>query len=150
MFSIRQATSSDHPAIQKLIRQVRINPTGLKWERFLVAVDQNDQVIGCGQVKSHSDGSQELASIAVIAEYRQQGIASTLIEQLLAQSTGDLYLMCRSSLGSFYERFGFQPIDGNDLPPYFKKMKRLTRLLTSLDKNGETLLVMMKPGEPPG
>ena len=144
MLTIRPAEISDQQAIQKLIRQVRINPTGLAWERFLVAADQNGKVIGCGQIKPHSDGSRELASIAVIPEYRHQGIASALIEELLAKSTGELYLMCRSSLGPFYERFGFRSVEGNDLPPYFKRMKRLARLIKSLDKNGETLLVMKR------
>ena len=144
MLTIRPAEISDQQAIQKLIRQARINPTGLAWERFLVAADQNGKVIGCGQIKPHSDGSRELASIAVIPEYRHQGIASTLIEELLAKSTGELYLMCRSSLGPFYVRFGFRSVEGNDLPPYFKRMKRLARLIKSLDKNGETLLVMKR------
>jgi amino-acid N-acetyltransferase len=147
MLTIRPAEISDQQAIQKLIRQAHINPTGLAWERFLVAVDQNGNVIGCGQIKPHSDGTRELASIAVTPEYRHQGIASALIEQLLAKSTGELYLMCRSSLGPFYERFGFQPAEGEDLPPYFKRMKRLARLIKSLDKNGETLLVMKRGNE---
>ncbi len=147
MDTIRPAESSDQQAIQKLIRQARINPTGLAWERFLVAVDKNGKVIGCGQIKPHSDGSRELASIAVIPEYRHQGIASALIEELLAKSTGELYLMCRSSLGPFYERFGFLPVEGEDLPPYFKRMKRLARLIKSLEKNGEALLVMKRLNE---
>jgi N-acetylglutamate synthase-like GNAT family acetyltransferase len=144
MYTIRQAEITDQQAIHRLIRQVRINPTGLDWERFLVAVDDHGKVIGCGQIKPHSDGSRELASIAVKPEHRSQGIASALIEQLLEKSTGDLYLMGRSSLGTFYEKFGFQAVEGDDLPPYFKKMKRLSRLITSLDKNGETLLVMKR------
>jgi N-acetylglutamate synthase-like GNAT family acetyltransferase len=147
MVTIRPAQLSDHQALQKLIRQVRINPMDLDWERFLVAVDNHGKVIGCGQIKPHSDASRELASIAVTPEHRHQGIASALIEQLLAQSTGDLYLMCRSSLGPFYEKFGFRSVEGNDLPPYFKRMKRLARLMKSLDKNGETLLIMKRVNE---
>ena len=142
MITIRPAELSDQQAIQKLIRQAHINPTGLAWERFPVAVDDTGKVIGCGQIKPHADGSRELASIAVIPEYRQQGIASALIKELLAKSTGEIYLMCRSSLGPFYERFDFRPVEGEDMPPYFKRMKRLARLIKSLDKNGESLLVM--------
>jgi N-acetylglutamate synthase-like GNAT family acetyltransferase len=144
MVTIRPAEASDQEAIHKLIRQVRINPTGLDWERFLVAIDEGGKVTGCGQIKVHADSSRELASIAVKPEHRHQGIASALIEQLLAQSTGEIYLMCRSSLGPFYEKFGFQSVEGDDLPQYFKKMKRLARLLKSLDKRGETLLVMKR------
>ena len=142
MVTIRPAELSDQQAIHKLIRQVRINPTGLDWERFLVAIDEGGEVIGCGQIKSHADGSKELASIAVKTGYRHRGIASALIMQLMEGSNGDLYLMCRSSLGPFYERFGFQSVEGDELPPYFKKMKRLARLLKNLSEKGETLLVM--------
>jgi amino-acid N-acetyltransferase len=147
MLTIRPAEISDQQAIQKLIRQARINPTGLAWERFLVAADQNGKVIGCGQIKPHSDGSRELASIAVIPEYRHQGIASTLIEELLAKSTGELYLMCRSSLGPFYERFGFRSVELQDMPPYFKRIDRLARWVGRLEKNGESLLVMKRVNE---
>ena len=36
---LRPATAADFPAIRALIRRVRINPYGLDWRRFLVAVD---------------------------------------------------------------------------------------------------------------
>jgi hypothetical protein len=35
---LRRATAEDFPAISRLIRQVHINPTGLDWHRFVVAV----------------------------------------------------------------------------------------------------------------
>ena len=53
----RPAQASDEAAIKALIRTVNINPMGLKWQRFLVALDKNGQLIGCGQIKSHRDGS---------------------------------------------------------------------------------------------
>ena len=144
MFSIRSARLSDDGPIQKLIRQSHINPTGLDWRRFLVAVDQKDQVIGCGQIKPHQDGSKELASIAVVAEWRHQRVASAIIQQLLRSEAGELLLVCRSSLGSFYEQFGFHVIEQDRMPPYFKRINRLARWVKRLEKKGEGFLVMRK------
>ena len=147
MFSIRSARSADDQPIQKLIRQSYINPTGLDWRRFLVVVDPADQVIGCGQIKPHQDGSRELASIAVVPEWRHRGVASAVIHQLLSTDTGELFLVCRSSLGPFYEQFGFHAIEQEVMHPYFKRINRLARWVKRLEKNGEGFLVMRKAGE---
>ena len=80
----------------------------LDWRRFLVAVDEQDRVIGCGQVKPHADGTRELASLAVIPELQRQGIGKSIAEQLLAENPLPLYLTCRASLQTYYEKFGFQ------------------------------------------
>jgi N-acetylglutamate synthase-like GNAT family acetyltransferase len=83
MFSLRPATEADFPAIRELIHVANINPTGLDWRRFVLAVTPDGAIIGCGQVKPHHDGSQELASIAVLPERRRQGIAKAIITLLL-------------------------------------------------------------------
>jgi len=149
MFTIRPAEFSDEKIIRKLILQVHINPTGLDWRRFLVAVDSAGQIIGCGQIKPHQDGSIELASIAVFPEWRHQGIASALIQELLSRNSGELHLVCRSSLGPFYERFGFQTIQQEAMPPYFRRINRLARWVRRLEKKGESLLVMRRISEVP-
>jgi amino-acid N-acetyltransferase len=144
MFIIRPAEAADFPAIRKIIFQVRINPTGLNWKRFFVATSPAGQIVGCGQIKPHPDGSQELASIAVVPEWRGQGIARALITVLLDQHPQELYLTCRSSLGVFYERFGFHKIEQEDMPPYFRNIDRLAGWVRRLEKKGETLLVMRR------
>jgi N-acetylglutamate synthase-like GNAT family acetyltransferase len=144
MFTIHPADAADLPAIRKIIFQVRINPTGLNWRRFLVAVDPSGKIVGCGQIKPHHDGSHELASIAVVPEWRGQGVARKIITILLTQHPQELYLTCRSSLGAFYERFGFQEVKPEDMPPYFRQIDRLARWVKRLEKRGETLLVMRK------
>jgi amino-acid N-acetyltransferase len=145
MYTIRSAEAVDQPAIRKIIFQARINPTGLNWKRFLVAVDPEGQIIGCGQIKPHSDGSHELASIVVVPEWRRHGIARAIITALLNQHPQELYLTCRSSLGSFYERFGFKVVEQENMPLYFKQIDRLARWVERLGKKGETLLVMRRP-----
>jgi N-acetylglutamate synthase-like GNAT family acetyltransferase len=76
---IRPAEKEDAGAIRSLIRSVKINPLGITWSRFLVAVDDENRLIGCGQIKTHRDCSSELASIAVAPAWRGQGIVRALI-----------------------------------------------------------------------
>jgi N-acetylglutamate synthase-like GNAT family acetyltransferase len=144
---LRPASEEDFPAIRALIRIVGINPTGLDWHRFVVAVTPDDEMIGCGQVKPRADDTRELASIAVRPAYRQQGIAqaimvadcATIIDRLLAENPPPLYLICRNGLGPFYERFGFRAIQESEMPPYFKRLTRAARMFM-----GVNLLVMLR------
>ena len=78
-------------------------------------------------MKPHKDGSRELASIAVIPTRQSQGIGAQLIRALLARETGTLYLVCERRLASYYERFGFQRSEHDELPPYFRRMARSFR-----------------------
>lgn len=146
-FSLRQATGQDSLAIRSLVIRSGINPTGLDWQRFIVATSQEGEIIGCGQIKPHRDGSLELASIAVKPERRGQGIARAIIEHLLTENPGELYLMCRSGLGGLYEKFGFRVIQEDQMPRYFRKVNRLAGIIDLLSRDGESLLVMKRDGE---
>jgi N-acetylglutamate synthase-like GNAT family acetyltransferase len=144
-FTLRPATAADARPIRDLIWQAGINPTGLKWPRFVLAVLPNDEIIGCAQIKPHADGSREFASLAVVPAWQGKGVARVLIEHLLAHHPGALHLMCRATLGPFYEKFGFRPLAEEDMPPYFRRIKRLTKVAEFLMHEGETLLVMHRP-----
>jgi N-acetylglutamate synthase-like GNAT family acetyltransferase len=140
--TLRPADSVDSASIKALIRSAHINPLGIDWRRFTVAVTPQGELIGCGQIKPHRDGSHELASIAVVPAWRKRGVARAIIEHLLAANTGTLYLTCRSRLGPFYEKFGFSAILESEMPPYFRCIKRLVKLLGVNRSSGDTLLVM--------
>ncbi len=86
-FIIRPALPEDFPSIRALIHVVKINPTGLDWHHFLVAVTPENKLLGCGQIKPHYDGSLELASIAVQEQARGQGVARAVIQELLLRET---------------------------------------------------------------
>jgi amino-acid N-acetyltransferase len=144
LFSLRPATSADFPAIRGLIRLVQINPIDLDWQRFVIAVTPEGEMIGCGQVKPHSDGSRELASIAVTPSWRKHGVARLIIEHLIASEPGTLYLTCRARLEPFYTRFGFKAIEQQEMPPYFRRISRLMNALGVLHVVGEKLLVMKR------
>ena len=143
-FNLRPAVSDDFPAIRSLINAVHINPTGLDWRRFLVAISLQHELLGCGQIKPHADGSSELASIAVDERARGIGIARGIIMALLArEAIRPLYLMCRARLELFYNKFEFRVIPSDEMPPYFRRINQLARLFNR-DAGSEDRLIVMR------
>lgn len=140
---MRPATAKDASAIHSLIHQVRINPWGLDWRRFLVAVDANDRLLGCGQLKPHGSEIIELASIAVEPEFRHRGVARRLIDALIAQAPRPLYLTCRSSLSPLYAKWGFREMTLPEMPRYFQRLARTVSVITAVAKTGDHLSVMV-------
>jgi len=141
-FKLRPANSEDFPAIKKLIHQVQINPTGLDWHRFVVAVDESGRMLGCGQLKPHGRGIIELASIAVEPSDRNKGVARAVIEYLIIRAPRPLYLTCLSSMGGFYEKWGFQSVKTDEMPVYFRRLVQLVKMLPSWRSHTDELLVM--------
>jgi N-acetylglutamate synthase-like GNAT family acetyltransferase len=139
---IRHALETESTQIKDLIHLVGINPSGLDWKRFVVAVNENGQVIACGQIKPHGADIRELASIAVQPEYRGLGLARAVIEILLRENPRPLYLMCILHNGPMYEKFGFQEIEDRQMPRYFARIKNLFNIADVFRKTGEELLVM--------
>jgi N-acetylglutamate synthase-like GNAT family acetyltransferase len=140
--TIRLATEADQPRILRLIREVRLPRMNLRWPNFVVA-EENGEVVGMGQVKSHGDGSRELASIAVVPSRQRQGIGSAIIQTLLAREPGIvLHLSCRRELEGYYERFGFARLEPASYPPYFRRTTLLVGRVTRLF--GLHLLVMRR------
>lgn len=141
-FALRPAREAESSQIKELIHLVGINPMDLDWKRFVVAVNDQDEMIGCGQIKPHGAEILELASIAVYPEYQGHGVASAIIRHLLANNPHPMYLMCESSRGSLYEKFGFRAIKYDEMPRYFQRISKLAGLMTTLARRDESLLVM--------
>jgi N-acetylglutamate synthase-like GNAT family acetyltransferase len=146
----RHAQASDEAAIKALIRAVNINPMGLKWPRFLVAVAENGELIGCGQIKPHRDGSRELASIAVQKAWRRQGIAAEIIQRLLADEPPPVWLTCIDRLVPFYEQFGFVEVkdgDGRSLPRTYRFIRTVFKPVQKLSRIPGYLAIMVWSNE---
>ncbi len=141
-FRLRDAREEDLPGIRQLIHLVHINPMSLDWHRFVVAVDDADQLLGCGQLKPHGKDVVELASIAVQPQHQKRGIATAIIETLLARAPRPIYLTCRGGMGTFYQRWGFLALEPGDMPPYFRRLARLAKLVGPLMGEDEGMLVM--------
>ncbi|MEX2161601.1 MAG: GNAT family N-acetyltransferase [Anaerolineales bacterium] len=146
-FSVQSAKAEHASHIRRLVHAAGINPTGLDWHRFLVAIAPVGELVGCGQVKPHADGSTELASIAVKPAWQGRGVARAVIHALLDSHPGELYLMCQSSLGPLYEKFGFRTISQAQMPTYFRRVSKLAGVLHNLNKAGEHLLVMRRAAD---
>lgn len=141
-FVIRPALEAEAAQIKDLIHIVGINPSGLDWKRFVVAVNESGQVISCGQLKPHGADVLELASIGTLPEYRGRGLARAIIEDLLQKSPRPLYLMCIEHNGPMYEKFGFTSIKESEMPKYFRRIKQMFNIADVFRKTGEELLVM--------
>ena len=141
-YEIRPALESESAQIKALINLVGINPTGLDWKRFIVAVNAGGQVISCGQLKPHGADILELASIGTLPEYRGQGLARAIIAELLSKSPRPLYLMCIAHNGPMYEKFGFRMIELGNMPRYFQRIKKLFDVTDVFRRSSEELLVM--------
>jgi N-acetylglutamate synthase-like GNAT family acetyltransferase len=116
----------------------------VRWPQFVLAVTADDQIIGCGQVKSHNDGSRELASIAVVPEWRKQAIASRIITHLMATHVSRLWLTCSSEMIPFYQKFGFGEIkEPAHMSPYFRRIFRFSQWLVWLMRSDRYLAVML-------
>jgi N-acetylglutamate synthase-like GNAT family acetyltransferase len=127
---IRPATQDDQPAIRRVIAEVHLPRMNLQWPNFVV-VEEDREIVGMGQVKSHRDGSRELASIAVVPKRQGEGVGTAVIETLLGREVGAaLHLSCRHELEAYYERFGFRRVEPAEYPPYFRCTTRMASLIT--------------------
>lgn len=143
-YSLRPAAAADQPVIKELVREANINPMDLGWRHFTVAESEAGEVVAIGQIKTHRDGTPELASVVVRTDRRGQGLARAVIEHLLASHSGDIYLMCASGMRPLYEKFGFRPIEEPEMPRYFRRIKKLAGLAEWLRRDGEFLLIMKR------
>lgn len=141
-FTLRPALESESGQIKALIHLVGINPMGLDWKRFIVAVSGQGVVTGCGQIKPHGEDICELASIAVHPDHQGQGIARAIMERLIAETPKPLYLMCMSKMELFYNKFGFTSLAAANMPRYFQRIYRVFQVADMVRRSGEELLIM--------
>lgn len=139
---IRPAQESESAQIKELIHLVGINPTGLDWKRFLVAVEPSGRIISCGQIKPHGADILELASIATHPDFRGLGIARMIIERLIGETPRPIYLMCVEHNGPMYEKFGFKRLGEKQMPGYFRRINKLFTVAKAVGRTDENLWVM--------
>ena len=113
--AIRAATADDQNAIVGLVHSERLNPHGLEWPNFVVAVD-GQALVGAAQIRKHKDGSRELGSLVVDRSYRRQGLASRLIDRLLAGEVGRVLVITGQLRAAYFARWGFRPITSGRAP----------------------------------
>jgi N-acetylglutamate synthase-like GNAT family acetyltransferase len=105
---IRPATESDQAQIKALVRGEGLDPTALHWSHFLIAED-GGQTVGIGQIRPYPN-CRELGSLVVVDSHREQGIGGLLIEALLKDEAGPVYLECLAFREAYYSKFGFRRV----------------------------------------
>ena len=105
---IREARQDDDVVIKRLVRAANLDPLSLHWKNFLVA-ESAGWIVGAGQVKPYPN-ARELGSLVVLPSHRGRGVGSAIVRALIARESGDVFLLCRDRLKSYYARFGFRSV----------------------------------------
>ena len=142
----RRASEQDQPAIRELVHGERLNPTGINWPNFLVAA-VGGRIIGAAQVRNHTDGSRELGSLVVAREKRGHGIASRMIDALLADEREPVWMITPASHARIYARWGFEEIEPSAAPVEVRfnyRMGRLARIISFFKRQPRRRLVILE------
>jgi N-acetylglutamate synthase-like GNAT family acetyltransferase len=115
-WQVRKGRPEDLPVIEQLVASVDGDLENLKAEQFVVALDSEQRIIGCGRLKPYP-GFCELASIAVKDEWRASGVGRAVVSQLLRSYQGPVYLICEDDVVDFFRRFGFDLIPTSEMLP---------------------------------
>jgi N-acetylglutamate synthase-like GNAT family acetyltransferase len=115
---IRKAQAQDQNRIKQLIRSAHLNPLQNHWPNFWVA-QQQQQIVGCIQLRPRPQQQVELASLVVDPDYQHLGLGSRLVHTALAAHQGPIYLMCVTPLVSFYQQHQFINLPRKQWPRYF-------------------------------
>ncbi|MBD2303498.1 GNAT family N-acetyltransferase [Nostoc sp. FACHB-87] len=124
-YVIRKAKSCDIGLIIFLIFKARLDPTQMRWQQFLV-IEYHGRLIAFGQIRNYYI-AQELGSLYVAPNFRNQGLGSFLVENLVNEAIQPLYLKCvKRELIEFYIKCGFTPVLFEELPCPLKFKFRLS------------------------
>ena len=128
---LRPAQAQDKWAIRLLVLAAKLDPTQLRWQQFWV-IESDMRLVACGQLRSFPE-AQELGSVVVAPGWRGQGLGTCLVEHLVQSAKQPLYLECLGSrLAMFYTRFGFVPVNWQELPRSLKLKFSLSALAATL------------------
>jgi amino-acid N-acetyltransferase len=142
----RRAAEQDQPAIRALVRGERLNPTGIDWPNFMVAAIAG-HIVGAVQIRKHSDGSRELGSLVVAKDHRENGIASRMIDTLLANEREPVWMITSEPYAKAYARWGFQRIEPGAAPVKVRfnyRMGRLARVISFFRRQPMRRLVILE------
>lgn len=88
-------------------------------QEFLVAVDDDGDVVGCGALHVMWEDLAEVRTLAVREDVLGLGLGHRLLDQLLAraEALGLTRVFCLTFEVDFFARHGFEEMDGQPLDP---------------------------------
>jgi N-acetylglutamate synthase-like GNAT family acetyltransferase len=129
--SVRRATAEDQDGITGIVRRARLNPSRLAWPGFVVAVDDG-RLVGTAQLRLHPDGAVELASLVVEPAARRAGVATSMVDALLAQEARPVYTIIDQRYAAHFQRWGFTRVPADALPRSVRHVLRIGRVVTGV------------------
>lgn len=125
---IRAARPSDVCAIDRLVqplahRQILLGKDLVAYyeaiQEFLVAVDENDAVVGCGALHVMWEDLAEVRTLAVDESQRGTGIGHRMLVTLLGRAAqlGIHRVFCLTFEVDFFARHGFTVMEGDAVDP---------------------------------
>jgi N-acetylglutamate synthase-like GNAT family acetyltransferase len=72
--------------------------------------------VGCVRLWEVAPQTVIVRDVMVAAERRGEGIGAQLMQTAMNSRGGTLYLRCGQSEAPFFERFGFAPVEADQLP----------------------------------
>ena len=114
-----------------MVRQARLNPAGLQWQSFVVG-EADGRPVGVAQVRLHQDGTKELASLVVDPSERGRGIATGMVDSLLAEETSPVYVLLDRRYVDHFARWGFSQVEPTDLPRSISRNYRIGQVVTTV------------------
>ena len=133
---IRRARTKDVRAIRALVdtytedRRLLSKATVTLYEsvqEFWVAVDEHDNVLGCGALHVMWEDLAEIRTVAVDPACRGRKIGHQIVDHLLdqARELGVARVFCLTFETRFFGSFGFVQIDGAPVPhPVYEQLLR--------------------------
>ena len=120
-YHVRPARTSDIPAVYAL-RQPWVEKSVLlgrekvemyeQVQEMILAVDENDVVVGCGALHVMWQDLAEIRSVVIDENLQGKGIGHIIIEALVARAVdlGIKRIFCLTFETEFFGRHGFEPI----------------------------------------
>jgi amino-acid N-acetyltransferase len=126
---VRPARTADVPAIASLVAQYAGDGPRLlrkatvqlyeDVQEFVVAVDESDEVVGCGALHVLWADLAEVRTVAVSPDAVRSGIGSAVLRELLgrARTLGIGRVFCLTFATDFFAAHGFAEIEGAPVAP---------------------------------
>ena len=88
------------------------------FREFVVAVDGDDRVVGCGALRVYNEGLAEIASLAVHEDAHGRGIGRLVVERLVedARALGVPMVFALTLQEIFFHRLGFRTVPRESFP----------------------------------
>jgi amino-acid N-acetyltransferase len=138
---IERAHARDADHVLRLVEESQLTTDGLLDHLATILVARRDnRIVGTAGLEIHSDGAL-LRSLAVSSDLRSRGLGTALVESALQMAeeltVRDVYLLTFTA-ENYFQRFGFQRLDRDDVPGSVRTSVQFTHACPS------TALVMRK------